>query len=197
MTAAITVTATFTLQRFTLTVAFNNPGPGDPFGTVTSNPGGINCTLNCAADFNFNQVVMLTAVPGSGSFFAGWSGGGCTGTGTCSVTMTQARTVTATFRVQQFPLTVNRSGDGSGRVTSSPTGIDCGNTCTADFVNHTMVTLTPIPNSSSHFDGWIGGGCEENFDCTVTMDAAVDVTASFGSGGTETGDRLQRGWHRR
>jgi endoglucanase len=40
--------------------------------------------------------VTLTASAASGSTFAGWSGA-CTGTGTCTVSMSAARSVTATF----------------------------------------------------------------------------------------------------
>jgi hypothetical protein len=42
-------------------------------------------------------VVTLTATAASGSTFAGWSGGGCSGTGTCTVTMTADKSVTANF----------------------------------------------------------------------------------------------------
>nr|MDQ4040418.1 hypothetical protein [Actinomycetota bacterium] len=38
-----------------------------------------------------------------GSTFAGWSGEGCSGTGNCTLSMTQARNVNATFNVQQPP----------------------------------------------------------------------------------------------
>ena len=42
-------------------------------------------------------IVTLSAAPASGSTFADWSGGGCSGNGTCIVTMSNAVTVTATF----------------------------------------------------------------------------------------------------
>lgn len=71
-------------------------GPGT--GTVTSSPAGINCGSQCDAPFSKNQAVTLTAHPGSGSAFQAWSGvTGCGQASTCKVTMTQARTVTATF----------------------------------------------------------------------------------------------------
>jgi hypothetical protein len=70
-------------------------GPGT--GTVTSSPSGINCGSQCDTPFFQDQMVTLTAHPGSGSGFAGWAGA-CTGSKTtCQVTMTQARTVTAKF----------------------------------------------------------------------------------------------------
>jgi len=72
-------------------------------GSVTTSPGsGIDgCTNNnCSATFANGTVVTLTATPYSGATFTGWSGGGCTGPGTCSITIsssTPETTVTATF----------------------------------------------------------------------------------------------------
>jgi uncharacterized repeat protein (TIGR02543 family) len=65
-------------------------------GTVTSSPAGINCGATCAADFAYLTTVTLTAAPAAGWTFTGWSGA-CTGIVTCTVTMSQARSVTATF----------------------------------------------------------------------------------------------------
>ena len=73
---AVTVTATFdTSPVYPLTV--NRMGPG----TVTSSPGGISCGSTCSASYASGSVVTLTAVPGPGAQFSGWSGGACTGTG--------------------------------------------------------------------------------------------------------------------
>ena len=47
--------------------------------------------------------MTLTATPASGSTFAGWSGGGCSGTGTCTVAMSADQNVTATFALIQKP----------------------------------------------------------------------------------------------
>ena len=72
-------------------------------GTVTSNPGGINCSspvtgdTNCVADFAAGVNVALTAKAGINSKFDGWSGGGCSGTGTCSFVSTSDQTITANF----------------------------------------------------------------------------------------------------
>ncbi|HBI15855.1 MAG TPA: hypothetical protein DDY20_10150 [Desulfobulbaceae bacterium] len=71
---------------------------GTGSGTVTSEPVGINCGADCTEGYAFNTVVTLTATPAADSFFHGWSGGGCTGTGPCTVTMDLNKTVTATFK---------------------------------------------------------------------------------------------------
>ena len=66
-------------------------------GTVVSDPAGIDCGSACSAPFAFGTVVTLTASPLAGSRFAGWAGGGCAGTGPCSVTMNAATVVTPAF----------------------------------------------------------------------------------------------------
>lgn len=66
-------------------------------GVVTSSPDGISCGSSCTASFSAGAVVTLTATPDQGSKFDGWSGGGCSGTGTCQLTLGSDATVTATF----------------------------------------------------------------------------------------------------
>ncbi|NOS81350.1 MAG: hypothetical protein HOP32_07205 [Nitrospira sp.] len=87
LTANTNITANFTRPTLSVTVVGT--------GTVNSNPAGINtCTSNCTAPFDRGTAVTLTA---SGANFTGWSGGGCSGTGTCVVTLNANTTVTATF----------------------------------------------------------------------------------------------------
>ncbi|HET7437930.1 MAG TPA: hypothetical protein VFJ56_00400 [Nitrospira sp.] len=87
-----TVVATFNLAP-TLTV--NKSGTGN--GTVTSSPAGINCGSDCSQSYAQGTVVTLTAAPNGTSTFAGWSGAGCAGTGTCIVVMNSNQTVNAQF----------------------------------------------------------------------------------------------------
>ena len=173
--AANTVTATFTLQQFPVTVTAAGTGAG----TVTSAPAGIDCGATCTANYDFGTVVTLTAAPSTGSTFAGWSGAGCTGTGTCVVTVNAASTVTATFALQRFLVTVIRAGTGAGTVTSAPAGIDCGADCTENYNWGTAVTLTAAPSTGSTFAGWSGAGCTGTGTCVVTVNAASTVTATF------------------
>ncbi len=70
-------------------------------GTVKSSVAGINCGAVCStmsSAYYQGEVVELTATPGKGSTFGGWSGSGCSGTGTCTVTMSAAKSVTAEFK---------------------------------------------------------------------------------------------------
>jgi uncharacterized repeat protein (TIGR02543 family) len=178
MTQAQTVTATFDpVPTYTLTVS---KGSSTGTGTVTSNPAGINCGATCAAPYSSGTSVILTATPDLGAVFAGWSGAGCSGTNTCSVSMTQAQSVTATFNAAPiYTLGVTKNGTGSGTVTStSPTGIACGTTCSAQYTSGTNVTLTAAPQAGSVFAGW-SGACSGTLLCNVTMTGNLSVTATF------------------
>ena len=158
----------------------------------------IDCGATCSASYPTSPptTVTLTATPdaASKSVIAGWSGGGCTGTGnTCNVTVDAAKTVTVTFNLPaQHRLTVIKSGSpADGTVTSSSTPqINCGATCEATYPDKTVVTLTATANDTSEFAGWEGGGCTgTQSTCNVTMDAAKTVTAIFKektTGGTPT-----------
>ena len=79
----------------------------------------------------------------------------------------------------QFTLDVSKLGGGTGTVTSSPAGINCGSTCSANFPALSSVTLTAVASSGSAFTGWSGAGCTGTGTCTVTMTAANSVTATF------------------
>jgi len=150
---------------------------GSGSGSVTSNPAGIDCGATCSAPFPNGSMVTLTATADAGSTFTGWTGD-CSGTGSCVVTMDQDRAVTATFDVASRTLSVTKAGSGSGTVTSSPAGIDCGVTCASSFPNGSMVTLTATPDAGSTFTGW-GGDCTGTGPCVVTMDQDRAVTATF------------------
>lgn len=84
--------------QFALTVVVAGAGSG----TLTSSPAGINCPSTCLGNYSEGMLVTLIATPTGNSLFAGWSGG-CSGRGTCMVTMNRATTVTATF---VLPLTL-------------------------------------------------------------------------------------------
>jgi Divergent InlB B-repeat domain len=157
---------------------------GTGSGSVTSSPAGIACGETCAAEFETGEVVTLTPAAATGSEFTGWSGA-CSGTGACQVTMGEARSVTASFALEegtpppsQFQLTVFTIGTGSGSVTSSPAGIACGETCAAEFEAGEVVTLTPAAAPGSEFTGW-SGACSGTGACQVTMSETGSVGAGF------------------
>ena len=134
---------------YTLTVTL--PTNGTITGTgITCGTGGSDCTQT----YGYGTVVALTATPGTGYNFSGWTDA-CTGTGACSVTMTAARTVGATFTIQQYTLTVTAPTNG----TITGTGITCGTggvDCTEIYSYGTVVPLTATPATGYDFGGWTG-----------------------------------------
>jgi hypothetical protein len=84
---------------YSLTVLKTGAGAG----AVTSDPVGISCGDACSAPFPAGAAVTLTAVPDPYMTFTGWSGGGCSGTGACTVALNATKTVTATFACANKP----------------------------------------------------------------------------------------------
>ncbi|HEV8014436.1 MAG TPA: hypothetical protein VGP48_02825 [Stellaceae bacterium] len=158
----------------TLTVSKSGNGGG----AVTSSPSGINCGATCSANFTAGQPVTLTAAATSGSFFGGWSGGGCSGIGTCAVTMNAAVAVTATFDPGSV-LTVSESGNGvlstSGGI---PAAINCGTSCSAGFSSGAVVTVNEAPATGWTFHGW-GGACGGTGTCQVTMNLPEETVSAI------------------
>ena len=86
------VSASFSHLQQLLQVSKTGAGTG----TVYSAPVGIACGPQCSFFFDQGDTVALAATPDPGSSFTGWSGD-CVGIGTCLVSLSTARSVTAQF----------------------------------------------------------------------------------------------------
>ncbi len=162
-------------------LVINKTGSGK--GIISSNPDFIDCGPYCLEDVPIDSVITLVPTPDSGSVFRGWDGGcSSAGLGSCTLTMNKAQIVIARFDTApiSFTLTVDKTGTGSGIVTSNAAGIDCGDDCTEDYPagGNTQVTLTPAPEAVSTFRGWTGA-CSGTSACTVIMSQDHDVGATF------------------
>ncbi len=80
--------------------ALSTASAGSGAGMVASDLGGIDCTSSCETQIRSGAAVTLSATPGPGSSFAGWSGGGCDGSGDCTVRVDQATSVSAEFEAE-------------------------------------------------------------------------------------------------
>jgi YVTN family beta-propeller protein len=97
-----------------------------------------------------------------------------------SITITNSNATLVTFTAGpavSYTLSVGKSN--TGTVTSSPSGIDCGGTCSAKFPSGTSVTLTATPPQGKTFSKW-GGACRGTQpNCTVVMTKNTAVKAVF------------------
>src|SRR3989344_1589879 len=136
---------------------------GTGTGSVSSAPSGINCgdisgDIDCFEEYAEGMSITLTPNAGPDSLFTGWSGD-CNGAGSCNFVMSRIRTVTAMFEaVEQVSVSVSKIGSGTGTVTSSLAGINCGSVCSSLFLSGSSLQLTAVPDSESQFISW--GGCD-------------------------------------
>src|SRR5579864_100656 len=180
MTSAKSVEADFAGGNTTYVLSAQVTGTG----TITG--AGLNCTgsgLGCAAAQAAGASVGLTVTPGFGAMFTGW-GGACSGTGSCLVSMTQAKSVTATFvstAASTEPLTIQVTGAGS--VTAA--GGLCSSsgrkkvTCVQRYDEGRKVTLTAKPAAGYVLSAWKDACTETKSTCDVTMSTAQTVSATF------------------
>ena len=104
------------------------------------------------------------------------------GAGTTTITATDATGASASTTltiVGEANLTVFRTGAGTGTVTSSPVGINCGTDCSEAYASGTVVTLTASAAGDSTFAGWSGCDTVSGATCTVTVDSGRTATAAF------------------
>jgi uncharacterized repeat protein (TIGR02543 family) len=152
-----TVTANFSQQQYILT---NNANPSSG-GTVTG-----------GGTYSSGDTATVTATPYQGYTFTGWSGA-CSGSGSCSVTMSSNKSVTAAFfQQQQYTLTTQI-------FTTGPSGVIGGSATGGGTYQHgTVVTVTAAPNPGFIFTGW-SDDCSGMGECTLTMDDNKIVDANF------------------
>ncbi|MDP9150959.1 MAG: choice-of-anchor D domain-containing protein [Myxococcota bacterium] len=165
-------------ERVPLSVTKSGAGSG----TVTDGAGALACGGTCSAQYlrsTLSPMVTLTATPDATSVFAGWAGGGCSGTGPCTVTLAAATMVDARFDLVQEPLTVSFHGLGtqSTSLSSAPAGISCAGSCTstASFPFGTKVVLK-VTQGPSAIVAW-SNGCTGT-SCSVTTNAAQTVNVT-------------------
>jgi hypothetical protein len=172
------------VEKYRLTVVMT----GAENGSLISIPAGINCPTKCSALFpagTFVKMIPQAGPPPTGydMTWMDWVEP-CPGEGTtCETTLTSNQTFHATFRLRpsSFALQVTVVGEG-GRVTSLPSGIDCGATCLASF-GAGEVTLTAVAAYGYTFV-WSGACTGTASTCTVSLGASTDVppvevTATF------------------
>ncbi len=196
LSASVSSIANYRTGSTAASYALSVSKAGTGSGTVTSSPSGINCGSTCSANYTSGTSVTLTAAANSGSAFTSW-GGACSGSSsTCTVSMTAAQSVSASFTTSATTRTVTLTKTGNGTVASSPSGISCGTSCstaTGSFPTTSSVTFTATPDSGNTFSGW-SGACTGTGSCTIaagTSSASLGAAFATTTGGTITA--LQNG----
>ena len=156
----VTVTVT-SGTTFALSVSLAGTGTG----SVSSSPAGIACPSTCSANFTSGTVVKLTETPAAGSTFAGWSGA-CSGTGSCSVTMSAAESVTATFNLNSPAVTLTPTSLNFGAVATGVTSPI--KTVTLKNSGKATLTITSIAITGTNI-----GDFPESTTCTSSLAAGA------------------------
>lgn len=128
----------------------------------------VNITPN-ASEYLRDTQVALEAVPGAGYIFAGWSGHASGSNVNTNVTMTEDKSVTATF-TPVYTLTINVVGNGSANASPSKVQYSPG-----EVVDLTAV----VGDTDTQFDGWSGDLTSTNLTGSITMNSNKVVTATF------------------
>jgi uncharacterized repeat protein (TIGR02543 family) len=168
-----------TTYTLTAQVAGTGSGTISGAGLKCSSSGGAGCSSPQAAAAN----VTINASPAAGSTFTGWTGA-CSGASTsCRVSMTAAKSVTATFAAAtstpELALTVQGGGTVKSSAGTCTSAAKQSHICTQDFPPGTKVTLTATPAKGQAFFGWSGACKGGERTCTLTMSKSAAVTAIF------------------
>ncbi|MEY4563810.1 MAG: hypothetical protein RLZZ618_3087, partial [Pseudomonadota bacterium] len=188
MNAAITVNALFSpvvVVPTDVALTLNRTGSG----TITSAPAGINCGSSCTASFAAGSVLTLQATPATGYTFTGWSGAGCSGTSSCTVTLSAASSVSAAFApvavtgTQYVPLTL-ASGPASDK-TALRTGVPFPIGAITDITKLRLETGDGAQEVPAQFDAisrWPDGSIKVALTHLVTdLGAAKTYRVAYGS----------------
>ena len=169
-----TVTANFTLNKYQLVVSGGSGGSVSGSGT-----------------FDHGTTAPILATPEQGYSFSGWSGQGIASTSatTTTVSMTDNRTITASFTPRNYSITAIVSPESTGLVSG-----------TGNYQFGEDVTLTATPTLDGYsFESWSGDINSTLNPLTVNVDSNLSLTANFslntysltvsaGTGGTVSGE---------
>lgn len=172
-------------QQVKLSVTLSGSGHGRVTGS------GISCTTGtCSAAYNPGTRVRLTAVPASGSSFAGWTGSGCSGTAPCTVTMSANRAVGARFNAKPPPATRvtvvgTPTSNGRGVVVklrcTAPAGHRCQTTetlTTVETVRNGRVVAVSASGKGSHRRTVVVGTARANLTQGSTSTLVVSLNST-------------------
>jgi hypothetical protein len=168
-------------QSATFTAKVNGSS-GTPTGTITFSDNGTTIAGCASLALSGGEASCSTSALAAGSHAirAGYSGNATYGTGVMGpITATvNALAGVPVAAPTTYTLAASVAGNGSGTISSSPSGLSCSASCSASYAPGTMVTLNAMPSSTSTFTGW-SGACSGTSACSVTLSDRRSVTATF------------------
>jgi VCBS repeat-containing protein len=176
--ADTTCVARFDLVAVTATLTVSLAGTGS--GSVLSDPAGVACPGDCAADYAVPTRVELFATADPGSTLVGW-----TGDADCLDGFVEVRGAigcTAVFDLlppppASFTLHLDFLGGGIATVTSNPAGVLCEEDCSVSIPQGQTLVLFVRPMEGT-FVAWGGDCAGSDVSTTVTMNADKTCTVT-------------------
>ncbi len=165
VTADHTISANFEINTYTVTASSGLGGNISPSGTVSVTHGS-NQSFTMTADLANGYQLLDVLIDGTSAGIVS------------SYTFTNVTKDHAIRAVYSSTLAVNKTGSGTGLVTSSTGSINCGTSCSGEYLQGSSVTLTAVPDSNSLFAGW-SGACTGTDACLVTLNTDTTATATF------------------
>jgi len=163
MSGPRSVTANFTQDQYSLTVAVSPSG----VGSVTKSPN--------KATYVYGEQVQLTATANPGYTFSGWSAGASGTTNPLVITMNGNKTVTANFTQVNYTLSLSKTGNGSVKVNGALHSLPW----SGQFSSGAQVQLEAIPGTGWSFSNWSVDLTGSTNPATISMNANRSVTALF------------------
>lgn len=182
ITKNMTCTALFDAIDFPdHTIIITKTGTGS--GTISfklNDSSTIICQPPCIQTVAHQSQITLQAIPDSDSGLVGFFGQGCAS----SFYLTQNRYCEVRFdQLPRYLLTVTRSGQGNGHVSSDISELDCGDDCIRSYLRGTTVTLTATPDAGSSFLGWTGNCDSSTTETRINIYGDLTCDAEFGIAG--------------
>jgi hypothetical protein len=185
-TTPVTVASSLTLKAISTKTGYNTSSIGSAAYVIT----GVSFTLavstagsgsgslsgsNCASGtYPSGTTITCSQSASTGSTFAGWSGGSCSGTGSCSFSLLANATVTGTFTLNSWTLSTATAGTGSGTVTGCAGAVNFGASYSCTVTASGGSTLTSVAgcggSGTTTFTGTM-----PNTNCTVTATFATSA----------------------
>ena len=151
---ATTLTGTYTLKQYTLTLLVDPVVGGEVAG---------------AGIYEHGQPAIITATANLGWTFTGWTGDVVSDTNPLTLTVTDHLTLTATFSQDQYTLDVDTVGEGQVDIDPEQTAYTYGE----------VITLTAVADPGWTFAAWSGDVTDSTAQITHTITANTAVTATF------------------